>query len=237
MTSQLPERHKRIARYLLELLPSSFDRKQERVRRLDTIIVWLVGLSVASIGFIISQSGTNLELSAPVQRWGVGLFVATILAGLFGRIATLFLQRHMSEARDRFFGHLYAVLDDSEALPDAQEISVGRMRELLQAAYGPTEQPAIQQASDAGIVGWYEAFRDVYTFGERTAAKRIFEEMFAAQGGDPSQAEGMLGGGGDEASRNWTLAVLVFTANLLFHMSALSFMGGVVVVSVAFIGG
>lgn len=236
MNSQLPNRQGRAVRTLLKTLPGSFERQQQRVRRADRIIVWLVGLSVAAIGFIISQSGTNLQdVGGSAEAWSVGLFVGTILSGLLGRIAALFLEWRQSEARDRIMGYLRAYRGGGSELPPVEEATSQQMRSVLREV-APNRHAEFRQASDAEVAEVYERFRADYNALDRQASRDLMKRVLAEQGADPGQVDGMFQMDDEGISRDWATAATVLFTNVLFFVSVVSFMGGVLVVSLTFLG-
>lgn len=236
MNSQLPDREGRAVGALLKTLPGTFERQQQRVRRADRIIVWLVGLSVAAIGFIISQSGTNLQdVGGSAEAWSVGLFVGTILSGLFGRISALFLEWRQSEARDRIMGYLHAYRGDELELPPVEEATSQKMRSVLRDA-APSRDAEFRQASDAQVAEVYERFRADYNGSERQASRDLMKRVLAEQGADPGQVDEMFESDDDGVSRDWATAATVLFTNVLFFASVASFMGGILVVSLTFLG-
>lgn len=152
-------------------------------------------------------------------------------------MSTLWLERLQSEAHDHILGRLRTIIDDSEALPEAGETTVERMREILIEAASPSRVNTVMQADNEQVVKAYEDFREEYTTAKVQAARRIFAEVYAVQGAAPAKGAEKLGGGNGAVTRNWSLALLLAFSNLLFLTSASCFMAGIIVVSVGFLGG
>ena len=81
-----------LAKFLREDLLYFREMSFESSKQQDSIAVWLVGMSTASIALIVSQAGKFSPNLQPVLKITVGCLSATIIFGLLFRIFHLFLQ-------------------------------------------------------------------------------------------------------------------------------------------------
>lgn len=120
-------------------------------------------------------------------------------------------------------------------LPPVEEATSQQMRSVLREV-APNRHDEFRQASDAEVAEAYEQFRADYNALDRQASRDLMKRVVAEQGADPGQVEGMFQMDDEGISRNWTTAATVLFTNDLFFVSVVSFMGGVLVVSLTFLG-
>ena len=81
-----------VARLLRDLFLYFKEMFFEYDEQQDSVAVWLVGMSTASIALIISQYGKFSSALYPTLKWSVGFLTGTIMLGLLFRIFHLLLQ-------------------------------------------------------------------------------------------------------------------------------------------------
>lgn len=225
-----------LEKYLQEALPRLESRAAEILGRADSIVVWLVGLATAAVGFLILRGNQITEIGAAALHWGVALFVLTVASGALGRFCLFLFNSYQHQVVER--GRQQLLLQRlQEQVPDSPEdLSVSEKAEVL-AGTDEVDHSSreIFRWGDSDIDDLYETWIEARQEVEREGLHEIASVFAVLQGKpDKSVSEMVEGGTGVEKMGRWMRYSKV-AATTFFLTSMLAFVLAVVVLGVEFL--